>query len=202
MEPMMIFHTHEVRWFFSGQIPPNVATWFAGRCDPILQPARTDLYLTGTDESLGVKVREGRLEVKQRQGSGEAVRFAKGAKGEVQGWTKWGFDLADPGLANLDGGWLPVRKRRWVRYYQVSREGDLSPFPPGSYPERGGGLELTAVSLPDDREWWTIGVEVFGPDDCRREDLLALMGWLMAGSGGPELLLEDSMGYPAWLVAR
>lgn len=197
---MFLFHTDEVRWFFSGQVPPDVAEWFAGRCDPVLQPERTDLYLTGLDESVGIKLREGRLEVKQRRGAGEAVRFGGGVEGLAEGWTKWGFGLAEADAPRMDGDWLPVTKTRWLRFFEVSGEGDVTSLP--RYPNRGGGLELTEVSVPSGEVWWTIGVEVLGPDEYRRGDMDALVAWLMAASDGPELPLESSMSYPGWMVRR
>ena len=61
-----MYPTVEVRWFREGAIPGDVQRWFhASKQAPLDQPPRTDYYLRlGCDQSLGIKLREGRIERK------------------------------------------------------------------------------------------------------------------------------------------
>ncbi|TFG71830.1 MAG: hypothetical protein E4H27_03810, partial [Anaerolineales bacterium] len=56
----------ETRWFFQGTVQPEVVRWFTTPL-ALAQPPRIDTYLysPGTHD-LGVKLREGRIEIKQR----------------------------------------------------------------------------------------------------------------------------------------
>jgi hypothetical protein len=60
-----MFPTTEVRWFTQGVIPSEVLRWFHEERKAFEeQPLRVDYYLRIVEgESLGVKLREGRLEI-------------------------------------------------------------------------------------------------------------------------------------------
>ena len=62
-----MFPTIEVKWFFRGAVPSGIWEWIClhGH-DWEKQPPRIDNYLQITEgDSLGVKLREGRIEIKQ-----------------------------------------------------------------------------------------------------------------------------------------
>ncbi|NIV28827.1 MAG: hypothetical protein GWN58_04720, partial [Anaerolineae bacterium] len=63
-----MYPTLEARWFMRGSIPHEVREWFArGEPAPIHEPPRMDHYLRlQRSNALGIKLREGRLEIKQR----------------------------------------------------------------------------------------------------------------------------------------
>ena len=86
----MVFQSAEIRWFFKGEVPKEISEWFAG-LDGIFekQETRTDLYFQlENSASLGIKIREGRFEIKEKQS--QEVKLIE--KGNIQGlcefWTK------------------------------------------------------------------------------------------------------------------
>ncbi|MBC8503531.1 MAG: hypothetical protein ISR58_17985 [Anaerolineales bacterium] len=88
-----MFSTVEVRWFYQGVIPSDIQTWFDQKVvegiEPINQPSRTDQYLLqGHNASLGVKLREGRVEIKQRVQEYGYAEFGPAVTGIVKGRKK------------------------------------------------------------------------------------------------------------------
>ena len=75
--------TTEIRWFFAGDVPAAVGAWF-GRAVPAAEPpaARRDYYLQQAErrDDLGVKLREGRVEVKHLTGACGELRDRKSTR--------------------------------------------------------------------------------------------------------------------------
>ncbi len=195
-----LLQTHETRWFFPGATPPAVKGWFETLGTPDSQPARTDRYLLRVDSSLGVKFREGRLEVKQRDAEYGFHPFSPAVSGRVESWTKWGIEIAadeDPSTLK-SGRWLPVTKSRQILYYEFDRQGKVKQIVPGEIPDQGGSLELTAIHARDSF-WWSVGVEVIGDVERQFEILLSLLQNVFEQTHPPQLLAEASYSYPHWL---
>ncbi len=202
----MMLATEEMRWFFVGMIPESVATWFGAQvCAPqvCIAPAplpRTDYYLQLADsDSLGIKLRQGRIEVKQREGAGETIELSGQAVGQVESWRKWSFGLAD--AENVTEQWVGVWKaRRWC-LFEVEENGRIIPAPPATILEKGCACELTDVRLADSSEqWWSLGFEAFGGTAVeRRESLLRAAKQFLGQEDAPLLPIEQSYSYPKWL---
>ena len=111
-----MFPSVEARWFYDGTIPPRVLRWFREYQGSLEGPAhRVDYYLRLADgDSLGIKVREGRLEIKQRHRTYGMVEFHERATGLVEHWRKWSFQLAQA------SDWLP--RAGGVRFFLDRRE--------------------------------------------------------------------------------
>ena len=62
-----MFETTEVRWFHEGKSWPEVEAWFRkGTMHARVEPFRMDYYLSmPLEEWLGIKVRDGKLEIKR-----------------------------------------------------------------------------------------------------------------------------------------
>jgi hypothetical protein len=198
-----MWDTAEVRWFFRGPIPEEVSAWFAAeRPRPEPQPPRVDHYLIVRDtDGLGIKLREGRLEIKQRYGQGATMAFAGNASGTVELWRKWGFSLTSYGLdgesfETLDT-WVAVQKARQLRNYAV-RGGALEAVPAFTTPGRSCSVELTEV-LARDHTWWTLGFEAVGNGRHLKETLHAVARSFLAQERSPTLRTADAYGYPRWL---
>jgi len=192
----------EVRWFYRGLIPPEVMAWF-GRMGSLLeeQPGRVDHYLRRLDnDSLGVKLREGRLEIKQRIGPPRVVDFHPKVSGLVEGWRKWGFPLAqnEPPLSGPDAAWIAVVKKRQLRRYRVTEDGQVENVAVEAEPAQGCELELSRIEVAG-QSWWSICFEAFG-QEANREEYLRLTAHHVFGVIEPPLLeIEASFSYPAWL---
>ncbi|WP_412061721.1 hypothetical protein [Rubrivirga sp. IMCC45206] len=180
---MLTTPTLEVRWFRPGPIPGAVTAWFASLGDPPDEEARTDRYLAPSSDALGVKLREGRLEMKRRAGAAGPVA-AGAARATAEAWTKWSFALAES-VGPLDGPWLAVAKRR--RQYVLELAG-------GSC-----ALELSTVTVAG-AAWWSVCLEAEGTSPhARRAALAAGAARWLAVPDAPALAAADAQGYPAWL---
>ncbi len=184
--------TVEVRWFYPGQVPGPALAWFRQvASDPEEQPGRVDYYLLlESTEALGIKMREGRIEIKQRQQRLGLVRFQDGIAGQVEAWRKWSFGLAWAGAFAPPSSWIVVEKKRTLHRFQIGGEGQIVPLPAGSYEAVGCGLELTRIGVggailvePGARVLWARGDLARQPDGRRRAPP-CLGGGATAGSRG------------------
>jgi len=194
--------THEVRWFGSGAAPEAVRDWFAAAPEPVVPPSRVDHYLhLPDDDSLGVKLREGRIEVKQRQGEKKTAAFHARVTGATAGWHKWSFPLVEgmPALAEIaetPTAWLAVHKSRRLRSYAMNADGDIHLVSPQDPPPQGCDWELAAVRLGE-QLWWSVCFEAYGPNP--EVILHRITAHLLATYPPPPLTLDQSWSYPAWL---
>jgi hypothetical protein len=202
-----MFPTVEVRWFYGGTIPPQVLEWFReGQGQPEEPAYRVDHYLHLSDgDSVGIKLREGRLEIKQRHRQYGVVEFHRQAAGQVEHWRKWSFDLtqaSDRCSESMapDPPWIRVCKQRWLSRYRITGGGAVIPTDAGGYPEQGCDLELTSVKAKG-RAWWTWGFEAFGEEPAQHENLVLVATQVFAIHEPPIVLdVGHSYSYPAWLA--
>jgi hypothetical protein len=197
--------TVEVRWFYPGQTPSPLLAWFhqvEGEAEA--QPCRVDHYLRlKATEALGIKLREGRIEIKQRQRRLGLVRFHERVAGQVEAWRKWSFALTGAG-AGLAGSlvpasaWIAVEKERTLLLFRVAGGGRIVSLPPASYEAYGCGLELTRIRAKG-AAWWSLGLEAFGQEATLQESLVTVARHLLASEAGPHLDSAASCGYPRWL---
>ena len=202
MQPSM-----EVRWFFEGQLPGEVAKWFhESGFAPEDENERIDLYLDLPEtDVLGVKLRAGKnVEVKRRFASLGAVETWPGSHGYIDKWAKWSFPL-DPNGKRPDvnqptGGWLDVKKHRLYRKFEV-KEGAIAEVDPTSFPNEGCNLEITELVYMD-RPWSTLCFEAFGQFDSVEENLRLALAHVQESRDLPGLLLTQSYAYPRWLKTK
>jgi hypothetical protein len=197
-----MYPTMEVRWFYRGQIPPEVMAWFTQVGPlPAEQPDRVDHYLHLLDnDSLGIKLREGRLEIKRRESEPREIDFRPRVSGLVARWRKWSFPLveSDPGLAGPDRAWIAVEKRRRLRRFQITTEKTIETMLEEIESAEGCELELSRVEAAD-QQWWSVCFEAFG-DESSLENHIRLTAQHVFGLVEPgRLEIKDSYSYPAWL---
>ena len=176
--------TLEARWFVRGPLPASAHAWADAVGLGAPEP-RTDRYLVVPTDALGLKVRQGRLEAKQRMSGGEPLAVGH-ARGAVEQWRKWAFSLDEtPDADGWTDGWTDVGKRRRLRRDAC-----------------GSGAcaaELTEIRVGSDA-WWSICLEATGSDAVvRRAALGAMAGCWLARADAPALPAHASMGYPEWL---
>ena len=200
-----MFATTEVRWFYQGAVPPAVWRWFAAPGREVAEtPPRIDYYLRILDgDGLGIKLREGRIEVKQRYAQQGVVRFGQCA-GHVEQWRKWSFPVAEANriLAELGDGissWIGIHKQRKVRIFQVLDdtvvEGSANILlgQGCAWEVAQVGVEKTAV------QWWSVGFEAFGEAAGQGEMMKVIAEHILSIDKAPVLELKDSYSYPKWL---
>lgn len=194
--------TVEVRWFEKGSIPGSVASWFERLAGEVaVQSPRTDRYLLPTHAGTNVKLREGRVEIKRRDGDPDVVTFASGLTGQLGHWRKWAFptETSATQYAGETSWWIDVTKARRMRAYHVDEEGAVQPGTWGAPSARGCGVELAHVSVHGET-WWSLCLEAFGEAGRRVDVLRCAAAHVTATGTPPELGTEQSFGYPEWLL--
>jgi hypothetical protein len=203
-----------VRWFGEGSIPGIVRTWF-DQCqgEIIGHQIRTDTYLGHlASDVLGIKIREGRLEIKHRTHHFGPIQLHRRVHGLAEQWRKWGLIL-EPDQFNSSftkfsyPHWIRVKKDRQLRRYQLTLNGLLSQSAPvsGAADEvatnqvRGCDVELTSIQV-ENQKWWSLAFEAFGQVDSAYEDLLFVIGRLTESNEPPRFTAANSFGYPYWLA--
>jgi hypothetical protein len=202
-----MFSSAEIRWFYPGHVPPEVMRWFKNAGIHLnQQPERIDYYLeVPQSDFLGLKFREGRVELKQRYGEIEKWRCHDSVIGWIEYWTKWGYEVKDLEAARATirdhpGSWNGVVKNRSLHLYEITDRGRISGCLPGIFPPMGCGWEVTQIRLEGDkRSWWSMGFEAFGPAEKLRYALLEAINHVMPPTEVIELAPENSYGYPHWL---
>ena len=198
--------TYEVRWFYSGNIPENIESWFKQNCflaSTKSSSEREDVYLyTPECDYLGVKLRQGGLEVKWCNPEKDTVHFGSLVEGNVEKWKKWRCSdfsgesfqfsqIADNPL------WVKVKKVRYSQLYTVvlklpkavSTDIDI---------DNGCSLELTNVEV-NGNQWWSISLEAFGKNCNLKENLYATAALVFETYNGFPLQATNSHGYPSLL---
>ncbi len=198
--------TYEVRWFYSGNIPENIESWFKQNCLVSLAKSpeeREDVYLyTPGCDYLGVKLRQGGLEVKWRDPAISKMHFSSLVEGNIEKWKKWRcLDSSGESFSSQQIGdnsvWIKVRKVRYLQLYTVvlklpkavSTDIDI---------DNGCSLELTNVEI-NGNEWWSIALEAFGRDCNLKDNLQATAAFVFNNYDSSPLEAMDSYSYPTWL---
>ena len=166
-------------------------------------PPRVDYYLQLVGEpAMGIKFRDGRLEIKRRIAEYGEVQIQHETAGVLEGWRKWSLILDAHDVALDESGndispWLPIRKTRLLLRFAVVGDRRFL-FPGPLRPERGCEIELTGVDVGA-RQWWTLALEAYGPNSSVKADLMAIARQFFEGEAAPSLEAIDSYGYPEWL---
>jgi hypothetical protein len=206
-----MLHSAEVRWFIPTSLPDGVRHWFtAGDPQPDLEPGRGDEYLLfPNSDMVGVKLRQGKLEVKALVHPPRPVSVVAGVNGRTDQWVKWSFE--DEGLKALDAGlrqsgcWVKVVKERYLRKFSADA-GQVAEVPAKQkpFPGLGCNVELTSIEVEaETRRWFSLGFEAFGPPGATPKILDETLGQFFIGRGpapGVSLNVLASFSYPTWLA--
>lgn len=195
-----MYKSKEIRWF--SKLPEiEILTWFQGQKLSFDQvEPRTDYYLPlpGND-AMGVKLREGNIEIKHRISAPTPGNLGDNAIGMFENWVKWSFQTS--GNDPLSRSIIRENKYQWTAVFKQRMGIKLTREPNGAtrllnfneMVPAGCLVEYTRV-VAQQVEWYTFGLEWFGdnfiePEQSIIDDIL----------GDGLLSLEDSMGYPEFL---
>ncbi len=181
--------TMEMRWFERGEIPTEIERWFNQDSlgGQIKSPEdREDWYLYLPNSNyLGIKLRQGKLEIKWRQAELKVLRFGELAEGKAEKWAKWTCE--DPTSkcfipAEVAGkeSWMSVKKMRSQRVYQDC------------------AVEITQLKI-NGKDWWSLAFEATGEDDKLMDNLQTVASQVFQTYPGSKLQGKDSFAYPSWL---
>jgi hypothetical protein len=165
---------------------------------------RTDWYIMPSHRHSGIKLREGKLEIKLLNNH-HGLRDMSPLVGSFESWTKWSLDCpaeelpGDQQLAEV--GWLAVQKTRYLQRYEVDAGGIL---PSPTRPVNGCEFEFEWTELlVNDQRSWTVGFEAVGRAEQREQNLRQVAAHICRRGG---LLTsfdaEHSFGYAEWLSRK
>ena len=197
--------TTELRWFKLGTLPKEITQWFQQDQLGDLAPPeeREDVYLyTPGCEYMGVKLRQGRLEIKWRKAELGNLRLGDQVEGKVEKWGKWLCeDPTQQSFQTQDVVGKPcvsVKKKRSQRKYQVISGESLVAVSVNQSINQGCNVEITQLSV-NGNNWWSLAFEAFGEDDYLSDNLKAVASDLFKNYQGFQLQSQDSFAYPSWL---
>ncbi|BAZ14853.1 hypothetical protein NIES4071_67230 [Calothrix sp. NIES-4071] len=200
----MSYTTYETRWFIAGTIPANFETWFKQNClaDSSQPEQRSDIYLYApNNDFVGIKLRQGRLEIKWRLEELGTMQFGNSVAGKVEKWSKWMCTDSTgeaflPNQVENSSTWISVNKIRYSQCYQI-RFGivpqQLSNSVNLDKIENHCNVELTLLQS-NNNTWWSVALEANFIDSLR-----ATANYLFTNYKNIELLEKDSFAYPSWL---
>ena len=192
--------TAELRWFFDHPLP--FATCLAP-CAVDESPARHDFYLRGVGKRLGIKWREGSLEIKQQQGDPEVYQHQE-VVGYLEHWKKWSFPLAEREDFNRLDDWLAVTKCRYLARFTYCA--DTQTVTPAAAQDEAANrctLEYTHL-VTEGQAYYTVGLEASGEAYCLTENLQQTIHYLTENTTLEKLGLElpKSSNYAQWIQER
>jgi len=203
----MMQRSAEVRWFFAGAVPHAMRNWFLPDGSP---PAftRTDEYLAFPTANVGVKFRQGNLEIKSLiQNCG--VHTWDPIAGRVQTWMKWaesGPELAGfrKRVIRRRSLMIAVTKARSLRRFSFDRGVHEIAADTTRFPADGCNVELTDIRLGRTRHW-TFGFEAFARAHPRRitdvvHETAARLFDERAPPASRGFAVSNSLSYPEWLL--
>lgn len=235
-----MLNSAEVRWFLplqlksqdkpsDSEIFKSIYKWFSGGKSLNLESSRIDDYLIFPDsDSVGVKIRQKKLEIKAIQTAsrpfsvtvkhdGQLVEI----KGRTDQWVKWSLDLVAGLKKSYEGeqldraseavaitlkgadSWFSVSKDRYLRKFSAD-VGTMEEVTVSQRPDKGCNVELTIIIVKSDPSYWlTFGFEAFSPLTSETPIILDKAIRLFFETHGtiPAYQLNQctSLNYSAWM---
>jgi hypothetical protein len=160
-------------------------------------------------DDMGIKWREGRLEIKGRAADLGDRTFAQAIEGRYEHWLKWTYAGAATerrfgGLFRDDvaHGVVTVEKRRLQCYLRLDPSGVVE-VGLNDPRERGANIELAQIRIPgsSDQQHWSLAFEAFPADDQTSERFAPVVRRFLEGFPALPLTADRSMSYPRWLLS-
>ncbi|MGH8579874.1 MAG: hypothetical protein ACREVK_07080 [Gammaproteobacteria bacterium] len=90
-----VTYSAEIRWFFPRALPDRLVQWFSQEAHLEHEGVRHDRYLLFPScDTVGVKLREGLIEIKARVAPPVPFNLGPGLSGRTDQWVKWSFSAA------------------------------------------------------------------------------------------------------------
>lgn len=194
----MPYASSETRWFCDDRdILWRVYAHFPPAGEGLHESDRTDYYLRTGLPNTGVKVRQGRHEIKVKSEPDE-----RWDHGIIQHWVKWSAEEQQHILNTIDDGlledWIAVEKVRYLKRYRIDVDASIA-YAGDQFIDEGCGVEFTVVRVPSaGMEVYTLGFEAFSVSGKCHENLIATLHGLQADYQA--LDAAESIGYPEFLV--
>jgi len=209
-----MFSSHEVRWFLEGSIDEHseLRRWIQdGAPSPKWQGrlgGKPDVYVVVPEASnMGIKWREGQLQIKGLECALGTQIFSGSHIGKVERWMKWGY--AGDSIARDFAEWfspsgsgpriVEVFKTRCLRKVRINPfTGELNEVHPDQPIDRGGTVEVTDLRSGS-KAFSSIAFEAFPNDSAMYGNFTLLVNEYLKDLKDVRLTESNSMSYPAWL---
>lgn len=196
-----MYKSKEIRWF-SNHEEKQITNWFDSKGMSFEKVnSRTDFYLPlKRKNDIGIKLREGNIEVKHRIPKPELHNLSKHAVGYIEDWIKWSFAAADNDrLSNLiihekAHDWFEVYKERMGVKLTHDLNGNTILVKIGQRVDYACQIEYTRLMIGE-IEYFTFGMEWFGEVHIQPDKSL-----ISAILGNTQLPLNESKGYAQFLA--
>ncbi len=221
MSNAMLWGTQEVRWFFGGRADQHAALlrWFetsrpfprTAHVGPLTWQARQgdqpDIYLLiPASDDMGIKWREGQLQIKGRTSSLGQQVFCGRHAGMVERWLKWSYASLPESYQRLftrgEGGDLlvcAVWKQRMLRQIRLElAEDEAVEVDAASVIARGVTVELAEIEVAG-RPYCSLAFEAFPDDVVMTSAFAPVVARMLDALTEIELRASQSYSYPAWL---
>ena len=219
MTDQLPFTSREVRWFFQGSLEKNAGLehWFqeaepfakrGAVPSPVLESRLDDApdeYLLLPDHAdMGIKWREGLLQIKGRVASVGPTTFCGRHAGIVERWVKWSYgDLPEQYRALFEPRQrlrtASVSKTRAVRLIDLQNGvADAEEVDVKTWLDCGIAAEITDLEI-DGNRYCTLGFEAFPDAEVTAGAFNDAVAAFLETFGEPALQVEQSMSYPPWL---
>ena len=193
--------SNEARWFYEGYLPSSIEklknSMFHSRAE-----IRSDYYLlTKGCDDIGIKLREGRLEIKWRKSKVLFSISKLNITGKVEQWIRWGWndDNSDRNINLFESEginqWIKVEKNRSQKKFYIQNTSFVE-IPYDSY-HYDCAMEITEIKI-NENLWWSLGFDLLAKD----KDISFLrqfIEWQLGNQFHLKLNTESSYGYPEWL---
>lgn len=196
----------EIRWFNKGEIGKEITSYFRNNSIIFLnEKSRTDWYLSVSDKTTSVKLREGKFEVKRLSKVLDNFQVIPGVVGCIEVWTKYGFVIApeDEEADKITEGkypfWIPVEKKRSVAKYIINNNGNICQVSGEMHPVEGCTLEICSL-ITHQQTWWTLCLESSGSEMSVQNNLEMGLRHIFHPSDQLSLKVNQSYGYPQFLM--
>jgi hypothetical protein len=213
--------TQEVRWFFEGRADQHgsLKRWFetvvpVERSPEVGGPVwrgrigdQPDVYLlVPRGDDMGIKWREGELQIKGRVSCIGTRVFCGRHQGKVERWMKWSYADIPAAYQRLfatreETGLITaaVRKTRALRKLRLDTfTGEAQEIDPNTFVNRGLHLDLTDLEVAG-KTYCSLAVEAFPDDSAMDAAFTQALEAFLDGLAEPVLSAAQSQSYPAFL---
>ena len=213
--------SQEVRWFFEG--PANqhesLKRWFEtvapipkgpGVGSPVWKVRLNDdpdgYLLVPDSDDMGIKWREGELQIKGRVSSIGTQVYCERHQGKIERWVKWSYSDMPAGYKRLfvigkETGLITasVRKTRALRKVRLdTMTGKAQEVDAQTFVDRGLGFELTDLEVAG-KAYCSLAFEAFPNDSAMDAAFTQALEAFLDGLKDVDLTAACSQSYPAWL---
>ena len=211
------FASHEVRWFFERNASQyeSLKHWFEAAAPvpknpgigPLAWEDRRDVYLIvpGSDD-MGIKWREGELQIKGCVSALGTQVFCRRHRGAVEHWMKWSYANTPAPyhrlfLTGQETGLVTVsvwknRALRKVTFDNIT--GKAQEIDAAAVVDRCIGFELTELEVAG-KAYCSLAFEASPIDSAMDVAFNQVVEAFLDGLAEIDLTTNDSQSYPAWL---